>query len=72
MTLWYGAPYARSMEELSKSLFVARSKRGLTQEQAARQADISVRQWSAYETGQRKPHAPNLGKLERWLEGGQK
>ena len=61
--------YRLLMNDLPTRLFSARSERGLTQAQAAEQSDVGLTSWVAYEAGQRKPHAVNLGKLKRWLEG---
>lgn len=67
LTRHTGVPYARTMEELAQALKRARGRRDLSQSAAAKQAGVSLRQWSRYENETVKIYETSLDKLERWL-----
>jgi transcriptional regulator with XRE-family HTH domain len=49
-----------------------REELGLTQKEAARRASIGARQWSRLEDGENKPHAGNLKRIVRAVQGSMK
>lgn len=51
------------LEAIGRGLCNRRVARGWSQEQAAREVEVSVSTWRAWETGRREPYATNWQRL---------